>query len=173
MISLLHRAAETKLLSLHPLVQAVLKDRMKAQTHQEWVERTVRAVNHAFPDIEEVHMWHRCQLAMPHVQVCIAMIKKYKLLSPKAVRLLYQAGMYFRIQAQYHEAELLLEQAATMQQQLASSTQTETAADLSITFWHHYKPGQYSLIEPPTLFIVRLLLRGKSQWSGVAYVYKA
>ncbi len=146
--SLVHRAAETKLLSLHPLVQAVLRDRMSAEKHQEWVERTVRAVNHAFPDLEEVHMWHRCQLALPHVQVCISLIKKYKLLSQEAVRLLYQAGMYFRIQAQYNEAEILLEQAATLHKQLASSTHKETAADLSIAFWQRYKPGQYSLVEP-------------------------
>jgi serine/threonine protein kinase len=145
--SLVHRAAETKLLSLHPLVQAVLRDRMSAEKHQEWVERTVRAVNHAFPDIEEVHMWHRCQPAMPHVQACIALIKTYKLLSPEAVRLLYQAGMYFRIQAQYSEAEVLLEQAATMHKQQLP-TQKETATDLSIAFWHHYRPGQYSLVEP-------------------------
>jgi len=146
--SLLHRVAETKLLSLHPLVQAVLRDRMSEKVHQEWVERAVRAVNHAFPDIEEVHMWHRCQPAMPHVQACITLIKKYKPLSPEAVRLLYQAGMYFRIQAQYNEAEVLLEQATAMREHLAASTQKETVADRSIAFWRHYKPGQYSLIEP-------------------------
>ncbi len=146
--SLVHRTPETKLLSLHPLVQAILRDRMCEKMHAEWVERTIRAVNHAFPDIEEIDMWHRCQSAIPHVQACIILIKSHHLLSVEAVRLLYQAGRYAHIQAYYSEAEMLFEQAATIQKQLSSATEQETATDLSIAFWHRYnKPGHYSLVE--------------------------
>ena len=145
--SLVNRISDTKLLSLHPLVQTVLKDWMSEKVHRVWIERTVRAVNAAFPDIEEVQNWYRCQQAMPHIQVCLALITQYTLLSPEAARLLYQAGLYFRVQAQYDSAEKLLMRAATMHKQVALPAQKETAADLGIDFWRHYSYGVYTETE--------------------------
>lgn len=48
--SLLRRNPNTKTLTLHRLVQAVLKDSMDAETQHLWAERAVQAINRAFPD---------------------------------------------------------------------------------------------------------------------------
>lgn len=146
--SLVNRTSETKLLSLHPLVQAVLRDWMSEKERHTWVTRTVRAVNVAFPDIEEVQNWHRCQQAIPHIQACLTLITQYTLLSSEAARLLYQAGLYFRIQAQYEKAEALLIKAAAIHKQVALPEQKETAADLGIAFWRHHTQGMYIEAEP-------------------------
>lgn len=50
--SLLGRDRNAKTLDIHCLVQAVLKDGMDEVTQRQWAERTVRAVNRAFPDVE-------------------------------------------------------------------------------------------------------------------------
>ncbi len=46
--SLVHRDRETNTLSIHRLVQEVLKDQMNEGTQRLWAERTVRAVNRVF-----------------------------------------------------------------------------------------------------------------------------
>src|SRR5205814_508352 len=58
--SLVKRLAEDQMLSIHRLVQAVLKDEMDVQTQSTWAERVVRAVNQAFPSVE-FSTWQRCQ----------------------------------------------------------------------------------------------------------------
>ena len=50
--SLVRRNAETKLLSVHRLVQAVLIDAMKEEDQRLWAERAVRAVNSVFPEYD-------------------------------------------------------------------------------------------------------------------------
>jgi len=50
--SLIRRDPEAKTLTIHRLVQAVLKDGMDEETQRQWAERTVQAVNEAFPDVE-------------------------------------------------------------------------------------------------------------------------
>ncbi len=139
--SLVNRTSETKLLSLHPLVQVVLQDWMSENIRYEWVVRTIRAVNTAFPDIEEVQHWHRCQQAMPHVQACLTLITSYALHSVEAARLLYQAGLYFRVQAQYDKAEDLLAKAIAMHQLVPEAK--EIATDLRTAFWRHHTRGIY------------------------------
>lgn len=48
--SLLTRDAEGRTLSIHRLVQAVVRDGMEATTRRVWAERAVRAINAMFPD---------------------------------------------------------------------------------------------------------------------------
>jgi hypothetical protein len=62
--SLAHRDATTNTLYIHRLVQAVLKDEMSTRTQRQWAERTVRAVNRAFPSVE-VETWQRCRQLLP------------------------------------------------------------------------------------------------------------
>ncbi len=49
--SLVRRDTERKQVSIHRLVQAVLKDRMERHTYLQWAENTIRAVNKAFPKV--------------------------------------------------------------------------------------------------------------------------
>lgn len=149
--SLVHRNPDTKMLSLHLLVQAVLKEKMTEATQHEWAERTIKAVNRAFADIEDVQNWASCQHTIPHVLVCNMLIEQWKIVSPEAMRLLYQAAMYFRVQAQYAKAEALLERACTLYDALTKSLSiqpVQTADDIKILFWRHYKRGKYAPLEP-------------------------
>jgi serine/threonine protein kinase/tetratricopeptide (TPR) repeat protein len=155
--SLVHRNSDTNMLSLHRLVQAVLQDSMSEQERRIWVERTVRAINLALPDISEFSMWQCCQQYMPHVQNCVALIEQWKIVSPEAARLLEQTGMYLQVQAQFTQAQILFEQAADMRTLLGAVEPAATAASLSHLFWHYYYQGQYAAAEQPIWKALRLL----------------
>jgi len=64
--SLIRRNLDAKTLTIHRLVQAVLKD----ESYQcEWAERAVRVANVVFPKVQ-FSTWERCQLYLPQVQLC-------------------------------------------------------------------------------------------------------
>jgi serine/threonine protein kinase/tetratricopeptide (TPR) repeat protein len=157
--SLVSRNAGTNMLSMHGLVQTVLQNRMHEQTRRMWVERTVRAVNQALPNVGDFPMWQRCQLYMPHVQKCVDLIEEWKLVSPEAVRLLEQLGMYLQAQAQYAQANALFERASEMRALLAETSPATAVAELDHHFWDHYHQGQYCMAELPIMQALRLLER--------------
>src|SRR6266700_2397108 len=76
--SLVHRDPETNTLSIHRLVQEVLKDQMPEETQRLWAERAVRAVSSAFPN-PEYRNWDVCRKYLLQAQVCSALIEQYDL----------------------------------------------------------------------------------------------
>ena len=68
--SLLKRQPEEHMLSIHGLVQAVLKDGMDVPTYHQWAERVVQAVNDALPQDMEYRTYARYERCLPHAQEC-------------------------------------------------------------------------------------------------------
>ena len=155
--SFVRRNSSTNTLSIHRLVQAVLQDSMNEKTRRSWVERTVRAVNLALPDINEFSMWQRCQLYMPHVQKSVALIEEWKMVSPEAARLLEQTGMYLQMQAQFTQAFAHFERASEMHRLLAETEPAITIASHIFLFRHYYYQGMYVQSEKPILEAFRLV----------------
>lgn len=147
--SLVRRNANANTLTMHRLVQAVLQDSMNEKTRRLWVERTVRAINLALPDISDLSMWQCCQQYMPHVQKCVALIEEWKIVSSEAARLLEQRGMYLQIQAQYTQSFALFKRAADMHTQLAEEDPAARIASLIHHFRHYYHLGQFVQAEQP------------------------
>jgi len=100
--SLIRRIPEVKSLSIHRLVQAVLRDGMSRDTQRLWAERAVRAVNRAFPDVE-LQTWERCQRCLPHAYICATYIEEYALAFPEAARLFNEAASYLVARAGYEQ----------------------------------------------------------------------
>lgn len=103
-------------LTIHRLVQAVLKHAMNKSTQRRWAERTVRAINLAFPEVE-YETWLLCQQYIPHAQVCANLIEQWDLTFPEAADLLMQAGNYLSDRAQYAQAEPLYQRALAIREQ--------------------------------------------------------
>src|SRR6266702_5965326 len=74
--SLLKRQPEAHLLSMHRLVQAVLKDGMDASTSHGWGERVVQAVDQALPAEVEYREYARYERCLPHAQECAQLIEQ-------------------------------------------------------------------------------------------------
>ncbi len=144
--SLVQRDPGHKNLSIHRLVQAVLRDAMGPETAQQWTARAVQAVNAAFPEVE-FPQWSDCERCLPHALICITWIEHGNIPVPEAVRLLTQAGLYLKERALYTEAESPLQQALTICEQQLGAQHPNTAASLHNLAWLCEKQGKYAEAE--------------------------
>ncbi len=135
--SLVKRDPEKKILNVHRLVQAVLKESMGKETHRVWAERVVRLVSRVFSDPRhwQLEDWSRYQAYMPHVYDCLDLIEQDRMLSAEAAQLLLRAGSYHIEQAHYREADRLTQQALTIYEQLFGSDHPEVAHSLEQLAW--------------------------------------
>lgn len=145
--SLIKRDAETKQLNVHRLVQVVLRESLDAQTQQQWAERSVRAVSAAFPEVEFAN-WSRCELCLPHAQVCAQLIEQYHLSFLEAAHLLHSAGRYLRDRGHYAQAEPLLERTLTIAEQVLGPEHPEIASILNDLVEIYEYLGKYAQAEP-------------------------
>src|SRR5262249_48362526 len=83
--SFARRNPEARTLSLHRLVQAVLRDEMDGDTRRMWAERAVRALNRVFPGVEYSD-WPLCGRLISHAQSLASLIVEYGFEFPEAAR---------------------------------------------------------------------------------------
>jgi len=114
--SLLKRQPEEHLLSMHRLVQAVLKDGMGVPTYHQWAERLVQAVDQALPEME-YRTYARYERCLSHAQECARLIEQEQLTSFAARRLLYQTGSYLKEHARYAKAEAFYQHSLRIREQ--------------------------------------------------------
>jgi tetratricopeptide (TPR) repeat protein len=158
--SLVKRDPDTKQLNIHRLVQVVLRESLDHEVQREWAERSVRAVNAAFPEVE-LASWERCELCLPHALLCGQLIEQYGFTFPEAARLLHAAGVYLRDRGQYAQAEPLLKQALALREQVLGSEHAETATTLYALAWLYIYQGKYGqaeqLVQPALAGFERVL----------------
>jgi tetratricopeptide (TPR) repeat protein len=145
--SLVRRNPESKTLTIHRLVQAVLRDEMDEYTQRQWAERAVRAVNQAFPDVEFA-TWSQCERCLSQAQACAALIEQWRMAFPEAARLLNQTGSYLRARAQYIQAEPLFQRALAISEQALGSDHPDVATSLNNLAELYYAQGKYVQAEP-------------------------
>ncbi len=128
--SLVRRNPETKTLTIHRLVQAVIKDGMDGQTQHEWAENAVRCVSRSFP-FASPNTWQKCQRFLPHAYICAELIEHYTIEIMEAAGLLYRMGRYLDDRALYKEAYLYYQKALTFSEKLQGLEYPGLAAILS------------------------------------------
>jgi tetratricopeptide (TPR) repeat protein/transcriptional regulator with XRE-family HTH domain len=154
--SLLGRHPESRMLTIHRLVQVVLKELMDQDMLYLWVERTVKAVKQAFPDGTNVAMWPHCQQTLPHVEACARLITQWQIVSQDAARLLNQVGIYLRERGLYVQAEEFLCNARDLLIQVVGLDHPEVAQYLNDLAWLYRSQGRYTEAEP--LFLRALMI---------------
>ncbi len=140
--SLVHHDAAANTLYVHRLVQAVLKDEMSDRIQHQWAERTVRAVNRAFPFVE-VETWEHCRQLLPQAMVSMGLIDQWHMSFPEATRLLNGAGYYLYEHAQYSEAEPLLERALAIREKVLGAEHPDTALSFNNLAALYRSQGKY------------------------------
>jgi tetratricopeptide (TPR) repeat protein len=146
--SLVQRHLDRHVLIIHRLVQAVLQARMTDQERQQWAERTVRAVNRAFPDVKEVATWPQCEQYLPHALACTKLIDTYALNLSESAYLLNRTAFYLDDQAQYPQAEPLYQRALAIREQVLGPQHPDTALSLNNLAFLYYNQGKYAEAEP-------------------------
>ncbi len=120
--SLVYRHADNQTLSIHRLVQTVIKDGMSENQQRGWAERTVRATDRVFPAVKFANLT-RCERYFPHAQACAILIERWDMVFVEAPHLLRRAGEYLSDRSQFIQAQQYLERALkrceTLQEPLA------------------------------------------------------
>jgi tetratricopeptide (TPR) repeat protein/transcriptional regulator with XRE-family HTH domain len=154
--SLLRRDPEAQVLTIHRLVQQVIKDTMDDSTQRQWGERAVRAVNRALPEHVVFSTWQRCERCLPHSQVCAALIEQWHLDFAEAARLLDRTAHYLHERAQYGQAELFFQRALRIREQLLGPEHLDLAFSINNLAGMYYFQGRYAEAEPLYLRALKL-----------------
>jgi hypothetical protein len=125
--SLIGRDPSLRTLSIHRLVQAVVRDALDAEGRQRWVERAIRAVHAALPPVEHAK-WPEWERLLAHAQACAAWLNPQEIHLQEATEVLQQTGWYLTERARYGEAEPLLERAYQMSEQQQGAAVGATAS---------------------------------------------
>jgi tetratricopeptide (TPR) repeat protein len=146
--SLVKRKREDSTLTVHRLVQAVVKHNMDEQTQRQWAEYAVRAVDKAFPDVTDYRNWPLCQQFLPHAQTCAALIEQWQFAFSEAGSLCNKVGYYLKGRAQYAEAETFYQRAITIGEQTLGSEHPHLAIGLNNLATVYDDQGKYAEAEP-------------------------
>ncbi|VUT25671.1 MAG: photosystem I assembly protein Ycf3 [Candidatus Methanolliviera sp. GoM_asphalt] len=116
-------------LSVHRLVQAVVRDRLSEDDRKRWTETVVRLLSSAFPfDSEDVRTWHQSSRLLPHALEAAAHAGLLEAAPEVTLYILNQTGMYLRGRAEFAEAKVLFERALSLAEEAYGSDHPEVAA---------------------------------------------
>jgi tetratricopeptide (TPR) repeat protein len=145
--SLVKRNPATKTVSVHRLVQDVLKSSMEKEQQRQWAESVVRTLSREFPDGEPAS-WSACQRYLPHARVGIKLLAAWQMRFTEAVRLLNHVGYYLYKRAEYAEAQVHYEQAlALLAEEEEPLLTAQVLSNLGVVqiFLAHYPQAERSL----------------------------
>jgi len=140
-----HRDPETQTLSIHRLVQEVLKDQMGDETQRLWAERAVKNV---FPPNPEYTNWNICRQYLLHAQICSVFIEQYDLLFTEAADLLNSVGYYLWQRGEYEQVKSLHQRALAINENVLGSEDSGTATSLVHLGLFYKEQGKYDQAEP-------------------------
>ncbi len=145
--SLLQRNPDTQTVSVHRLVQTILKGMMNSDTARTWAERAVRAVNRVFPGVDYT-TWPLCSRLIDHAQLLASLIDEYDFAFPEAAQLMNHAGCYLYDSAQYALAEPLCQRALDIGEKALGPDHPDVATSLNNLASLYDKQGKYAEAEP-------------------------
>jgi tetratricopeptide (TPR) repeat protein len=140
--SFVQRDTTNHALSMHRLVQVIVRDEMSRKMYQQWAERAIRAVNAVFP-VVEFTMWPRCGRYLSNAQECAKLIEPNAMKFPEAAHLLNKIGRYLHERGRYTEAEQPLKQALSIREQQLGLEHPDTATSLNNLGMLYYALGKY------------------------------
>jgi tetratricopeptide (TPR) repeat protein len=129
--SLVEVAEKKDSLSVHRLVQAVVRDGLGEDESKVWAEAAVDVVNEVFPyDKDDVRTWGESARLLPHALATTGHIEELGILSGSAGRLLNEVGKYLRGRAQYVEAKSALERSLSIMSKVYGAKHSYYASTL-------------------------------------------
>ena len=146
--SLLVRNSQTHSVSVHQLVQTVVRESMTTEEKKRWKQWAVLAVNEAQPNVQDVAQWNVCEQWLPHALICAYWIEQEQIQSEESTSLLYTAGYYLNDRARYAEAEPLLERVLAICEQELGAMHPNTATILNNLATLYNNQGKYATAEP-------------------------
>jgi tetratricopeptide (TPR) repeat protein/nucleoside phosphorylase len=147
MYSLVQLNRKNSTLSMHRLVQAVLRDTMNEQEQLYWITCAIDAVNALFPE-PTLEVWEQCARHLPQALTCAEWIIQRDLLLSNGANLCDKAGLYLSERALYIEAEMLHQRAVRIWEQSLGPDHPQVACSLNGLARLYYLLGKYEEAGP-------------------------
>jgi tetratricopeptide (TPR) repeat protein len=144
--SLIRHYTDTTALSMHRVVQAVLRDALLPEEQCNWAMTVVRLVNRAFPD-GRYSTWAACQRYLPQAQHCTELVMEFHLELAEASELLHHLGTYCYECADYRDAERYFTHAIALREKTVGAEHFDTAQSLYALALLYSKLGRYQQAE--------------------------
>jgi tetratricopeptide (TPR) repeat protein/transcriptional regulator with XRE-family HTH domain len=145
MFSLVQRHPETRLLSLHRLVQVIVQEELSGQEQGQWRQRLVHLLNAVFPVIPPettVELWEQCERLLPHVMICAGTIPAH-LQDQELAEVLLKAARYLFKRAKYEQGSLLCQRALRLFEQTVGPEHRQVALALHTLAAFYRWQGKY------------------------------
>jgi tetratricopeptide (TPR) repeat protein len=146
--SLIRRDPKEHMLSMHRLVQAVLRDRQGEAERRLWIERMIQTINAAFPAGDEYENWPQCERLLLHALLAAQWSETYQISRTEMGRLLHETATYLRWRARYAEAEPLCQHALRIWEQQLGPEHPLVAYPLNGLADLYTSQGKYVEAEP-------------------------
>jgi tetratricopeptide (TPR) repeat protein len=119
-------------LSVHRLVQAVVRDRFGEDDRKRWTETVVRLLSSAFPpDSDDVQTWHQCSRLLPHALAAASHAESREVAPEVTQHILNQTGLYLDGRADFAEAKVLFERALSLAEKAYGPDHPEVATTVN------------------------------------------
>ncbi|MEK6302606.1 MAG: FxSxx-COOH system tetratricopeptide repeat protein [Acidobacteriota bacterium] len=123
---------ENDAISIHRLVQAVIRLAMDDEALRQWTQVAVEVVNAAFPlGSQDVRTWPVCSALQPHASVILSYAEEVQLSSRETSRLLNQVGVFLNGRAEYAQAKSMIERSLAIDEAALGPANPEIAIRLS------------------------------------------
>src|SRR6266704_1050136 len=149
-LSLVQRQPETRTLSLHRLVQVVLKEHMPEAIRRLWVRRMLRTLSQLFPSDEktQANYWQSCERLLPHALACLAQSEQEVGEEVLSIPLLSHVATYLSDCSPYAEAEALFQRAIRRGEQVLGVDHPQVGEAICGLATLSWRQGKYGEAEP-------------------------
>ena len=144
--SLVRSDAALRTFGVHRLVQEIVRAAIGETERRTYVERTVAALNVAFPEVEYAN-WAQCDRLVPHIVAITGWVDSYDV-PDAAGRILNQTGRYLTERGRYNEAEPLHQRALAIAENARGPDHPDVAMSLNNLAVVHWQQGRYAEAQP-------------------------
>ncbi|MDM8560126.1 FxSxx-COOH system tetratricopeptide repeat protein [Candidatus Parabeggiatoa sp. HSG14] len=147
--SFVQRNPKTELLTIHRLVQSILRHEMDEETQRDWAEKVVLTVVSVFPDPKDVSNWSSCERLLPCAKTCVELIENWNLEFEEAALLLNEIGGYLHeSKADYESVKPLYERSLAIYEKVFDQKHPNITAGLNNLAVLYYNQGDYESAKP-------------------------
>lgn len=123
---------ENNKLSIHRLVQAVIRHALDEAAFKQWAGGAVHVVNESFPeDSDDVRTWPICAPLLPHASTVLSHAEAVQFASDETARLFNEVGLYLKTRAEYREAKRMYEHSLAIDEAALGPNDPIVAINLS------------------------------------------
>jgi tetratricopeptide (TPR) repeat protein len=147
--SLVQRQPATQTVTIHRLVQVVVRERLSKDDQRTWVERVTATMAGIFPpsDKAQPDYWQACERLLPHALVCIAASDHWSTDVATRASLMNHVAHYLANLARFDEAKRLHRRVLQMSEQMLGMEHPLVAEALSGMARSYKEQGNYMKAE--------------------------